>query len=65
MSKEIDSFLSNECMKAIIELSINNPNDMDLGKVVRKFIHSSKKQSNRTQTKPPSTQPNMGDVDEH
>lgn len=36
--KEGDSFLSNECMKAIIELVDKHPNDMDLGMCVRAFV---------------------------
>lgn len=40
MKKETDSFLYNECMKAILELVSKYPNDMDLGKHVRGFVTS-------------------------
>jgi len=38
MEKKNDSFLSNECMKAILELVVKYPNDMDLGRHVRAFV---------------------------
>ena len=63
MSKETDSFLSNECMNAIIVLSNNYPNDMDFGKVVRSFIQNTKqppnKTPNKTQIKIPFDQPDI------
>lgn len=42
MEKEIDYFLSNECMEAIIDLAKKNPNDMDLGNAIRSFILTNK-----------------------
>ena len=45
MSNENDAFLSNECMKAIKELVIKNPNDMDLGRAIRKFVLPTKSNS--------------------
>ncbi len=65
MSNTTDSFLSNECMNAITELSRKNPNDMDFGKAVRSFIHETKQGKDKNQTEIPFTQPDMGDVDEH
>jgi len=65
MSNTTDSFLSNECMKAIQELSRKNPNDMDFGRQVRSFIQETKQGKDTRQTELPFTQPDMGDVDEH
>ena len=64
MSKETDSFLSNECMKAIVSLSIKYPNDMEFGKAVRSFIAGSTKDENKTQIKIPFSEADMGDVNE-
>ena len=64
MNKETDSFLSNECMNVIIELSIKHPNDMSFGKAVRSFIQNTKQPANKAQIKIPFNQPDMGDVNE-
>lgn len=66
MSKE-DSFLNNECMRVIQELSDKHPNNMDFGEVVRAFIQTTNK------IEGPKTIPNQlslfdddhGDVDEY
>lgn len=42
MSKE-NSFLNNECMQVIQELSDKHPNNMDFGGAVRAFINTSSK----------------------
>ena len=39
MNNKTDSFLNNECMKAIVELSKKYPNNMELGSHVRAFIN--------------------------
>jgi hypothetical protein len=65
MSKETDIFLSNECMKALMQLSSKNPNDMDFGRAVRSFIHDSNQPIDNSQIKIPYNQVDMGDVNEH
>ena len=68
MSKDTESFLSNECMKAITSLSIKYPNDMDFGKAVRSFIHDTKEPINTEPIKfnfGDTDQPDMGDVQEY
>lgn len=62
MDREIDSFLSNECMKAIIELAKNNPNDMNLGKAIRGFIRNSLPSKNKRQLNIQFIQPDMDEM---
>lgn len=47
MNEDTDSFLNNECMEAIIELSNKYTNDMDLGNHVRAFILKTTRKSNQ------------------
>ena len=42
MEKE-EKIIHSECISAINELAIKNPNDMELGGEVRKFLNSLKK----------------------
>ena len=68
MSNENDAFLSNECMKAIKELVIKNPNDMDLGRAIRKFVLPTKSNSiitNQLTIDFDNTPTDMGDVNEY
>ena len=61
MTNKTDSFLSNACMQAIIQLKIKFPNDTEFGNAVRSFIQDTKQPVNKT----PLDQPDMGDVDEN
>ena len=72
MSETNDSFLNNECMKAIVDLSIKHPNDMTFGKHVREFIQTTKGNPNQMKlefpksTKTVNQEPlDMGDVNEY